>query len=72
MPNEVSGHGKGRSIPKSDRGIGKRVSLIVRKMSGKLVQSCFGKEWELVNRLPPSRETRNYAHGGKGPFHISY
>ena len=35
VPNEVSGHGKGRSIPKADRGIGKRVSLIVRKMSGK-------------------------------------
>ena len=72
MPNEVSGHGKGRSIPKSDRGIGKRVSLIVRKMSGKFLQSCFCKEWELVNRLPPSRGTRNYAHGGKELFHISY
>ena len=22
--------------------------------------------------FPPSRGTRNYAHGGKGPFHISY
>ena len=38
---EVSGHGKDRvkSIPKADRGIGKRVSQIVLKMSGKLVQS---------------------------------
>ena len=40
---EVSGHGKGRvkSIPKADRRIGKRVSQIVLKMSGKLVQSGF-------------------------------
>ena len=32
----MSGHGKGRvkSIPKADRGIGKRVSQIVLKMSG--------------------------------------
>ena len=42
---EVSGHGKGRvkSIPKADRRIGKRVSQIVLKMSGKLVQSGFFK-----------------------------
>ena len=42
---EMSGHGKGRvnSIPKADRGIGKRVSKIVLKMSGKFVQSGFGK-----------------------------
>ena len=33
VPNEVSGHGKGRSIPKADKGIGKRVSLIVLKTS---------------------------------------
>ena len=45
VPKEVSGHGKGRvkSIPKADRGIGKRVSQIVLKMSGKFVQSGFGK-----------------------------
>ena len=37
VPKEVSGHGKGRvkSIPKADRGIGKRVSQIVLKMSVK-------------------------------------
>ena len=42
---EVFGHGKGRvkSIPKADRGIGKRVPQIVPKMSGKFVQSGFGK-----------------------------
>ena len=35
VPKEMSGHGKGRvkSIPKADRGIGKRVSQIVLKMS---------------------------------------
>ena len=39
------GHGKGRvkSIPKADRGIGKRVSQIVLKMSGNFVQSGCGK-----------------------------
>ena len=82
----MSGHGKGRvkSIPKADRGVGKRVSQIVLKMSGKF-------DRELVNRLPkiqteaefselmfehfvgflPSRGRRNYAHGGKGPFRTS-
>ena len=82
----MSGHGKGRveSIPKADRGVGKRVSQIVLKMSGKF-------DRELVNRLPkiqteaefselmsehfvgfpPSGGTRNYAHGGKGPFRTS-
>ena len=42
---EMSGHGKGRvkSIPKADMGIGKRVSQILLKMSGKFVQSGFGK-----------------------------
>ena len=45
MPQEMSSHGKGRvkSIPKADRGIGKRVSQILLKMSGKFVQSSFGK-----------------------------
>ena len=45
VPKEMSGHGKGRvkSIPKADRGIGKRVSQILLKMSGKFVQSGFGK-----------------------------
>ena len=45
MPKEMSGHGKGKvkSIPKADRGIDKRVSQIVLKMSGKFVQSGFGK-----------------------------
>ena len=82
----MSGHGKGRvkSIPKADRGVGKRVSQIVLKMSGKF-------DRELVNRLPkiqteaefselrsehfvgfpPSRGTRNYARGGNGPFRTS-
>ena len=35
--------GLSRLIPKADRGIGKRVSQIVLKMSGKFVQSGFGK-----------------------------
>ena len=45
VPKEMSGHGKGRvkSIPKADRGIGKRVSQIVLKMSEKFVQSGFSK-----------------------------
>ena len=45
VPKEMSGHGKGRDklIPKDGRGIGKRVSQIVLKMSGKFVQSGFGK-----------------------------
>ena len=45
VPKEMSGHGKCRvkSIPKADRGIGKCVSQIVLKMSGKSVQSGFGK-----------------------------
>ena len=45
VPQEMSGHGKGRveSIPKADKGIGERVSQILLKMSGKFVQSFFGK-----------------------------
>ena len=45
MPKEMSGHGKGRvkSIPKADRGISKRVSQIVLKMSGKFLQPGFDK-----------------------------
>ena len=45
VSKEMSGHGKGRvnSIPKADRGIGKRVSKIVLKMSGKFVECGFGK-----------------------------
>ena len=45
LPKEVSGHGKGRvkSIPKADKGIGRRASQIVFKMSEKFVQSGFGK-----------------------------
>ena len=41
----MSGHGKGRvkPIPKVGRGIGKRVSQILLKMSGKFVQSGFSK-----------------------------
>ena len=41
----MSGHGKGKvkSIPKADRGIGRRVSQILLKMSGKFVHSGFGK-----------------------------
>ena len=41
MPKEVFSHVK--SIPKADRGIGKRVLQIVLKMSEKFVQSGFGK-----------------------------
>ena len=42
---ELFGHGNSRikSIPKADWGISKRVSQIVLKMSGKFVQSGFGK-----------------------------
>ena len=45
VPKEVSGHGKGRvkSILKADRGIGKRVSQMELKKSGKFVQSGFVK-----------------------------
>ena len=41
----MSGHGKGRlkSIPKADRGINKRVSQVLLKMSGKFIKSGFGK-----------------------------
>ena len=44
-PKEVSGHGKGRirSIPKADGGIGKSVSQILLKMSGKFAQPRFGR-----------------------------
>ena len=45
-------------------------SFQIQKM--KLILICRVPAWELVNRLPPSRGTHNYAHGGKGPFHISY
>ncbi|KAK2563093.1 hypothetical protein P5673_013431 [Acropora cervicornis] len=40
MPKEVSGHGESRvtSIPKGDRGIGKRDSRIILKVSGKFIQ----------------------------------
>ena len=39
VPKKVSGHGKSRvkSIPKADRGIGKRVPQMVRKTSGKFI-----------------------------------
>ena len=45
MPKEVSGYcnGKVKSIPKADRGIGKRVSQVVFKMFGKFVQPGSGK-----------------------------
>ena len=45
MPKEVSGHcnGKVKSIPKADRGIGKRVSRVVLKMSRKFKQTSSGK-----------------------------
>ena len=45
VPKEMSGHGEGRvkSIPKADWGISKRVSQIIIKMSGKFIQSGFGK-----------------------------
>ena len=113
MPKEVFGHCRGRvkSIPKADKGIGKRVSQIVLKMSGKLTQPGSGKKatyhreqnyasrqtqvsivnWSIGYKkkiqtegefsilmsehfvgFPQSDETRNYAHGGEGPFRISY
>ena len=45
MSKEVSGHCKIRvqSIPKADKGIGKRVSQIVLKMSGKFIQPSSNK-----------------------------
>ena len=51
MPKEVSGHcnGKVKSIPKADRGIGKRVSQVVLKMSGKSIQPGSGK-WATYHR----------------------
>ena len=64
MPKEMSGHGKGRvkSIPKADRGIGKRVSQIVLYESAndprtaRLVQysRCLENSYNLasVRRLP--------------------
>ena len=36
--------GRVKSIPKANRGISKRVSQIELKMSGKFVQSGFGKQ----------------------------
>ena len=45
MSKEVSGHCKFRvkSIPKADREIGKRVSQIVLKMSGKFIKPSSNK-----------------------------
>ena len=41
----MSGHcnGKVKSIPKADRGIDKRLSQVVIKMSGKFIQPGSGK-----------------------------
>ena len=36
-------YGKVKSIPKADREIGKRVSQVVLKMSGKFIQPGSGK-----------------------------
>ena len=46
MPKEVSGHcsGKVKSIPKADRGIGKRVSQVVLKMFRKCIQPGSGNK----------------------------
>ena len=45
VPKEVPGHCNGRvkPIPKADKGIGKRVSQVVLKMSGKFIQPGSGK-----------------------------
>ena len=45
VPKEVSRHCNGRvkSILKADKGIGKRVSRVVLKMSGKFIQPGSGK-----------------------------
>ena len=45
MPKEVSGHCNSRVKPiqKADKGIGKRVSQVVLKMSGKFIQPGSGK-----------------------------
>ena len=44
MPKEVSGfcNGRVRPIPKANKGIGKRVSQVVLKMSGKFIQPGSG------------------------------
>ena len=44
MPKEVFAHcnSKVKSIPKADRGIGKRQSQVVLKMSGKFIQPGSG------------------------------
>ena len=44
MPKEVSGHrsGKVKLIPKADKGVSKRVSQVVLKMSGKFIQPGSG------------------------------
>ena len=45
MPKEVFGHcnGKVESIPKAYREIGRRVSQVVLKMSGKFIEPGSGK-----------------------------
>ena len=44
MPKEVSGlcNGRVRPIPKANKGIGKRVSQVVLKISGKFIQPGSG------------------------------
>ena len=46
VPKEVSGHcnGKVKSIPKADKGIGKRVSQVVLKMFRKCIQPGSGNK----------------------------
>ena len=46
MPKEVSGHcnGKVKSIPKADKGIGKRLSQVVLKMFRKCIQPGSGNK----------------------------
>ena len=45
MPKEVSGqcNGKAKLTPKADSGIGKRVSQVVLKISGKFIQPGSGR-----------------------------
>ena len=60
VPKEVFGHGKGsKLIPKANRGVNKRVSQMVLKMSGKFIQPGSGK-W--ATALFPLATGRRYIY----------
>ena len=66
VPKEVSGHGKGRvkSIPKANRRIGKRVSQIVLKMSGKFNLASVSRLLTTVSKI--TRDVRLKSRLGIG------